>query len=709
MSLYRKLFATLAAATMVAMATVPGIAAPTGAAVFPAAEGALPGACVALPATPGDTVPTEPDTSESAPARPHPVKADPLTDPTVADFNVAIDDLKPRVLTQEDKLLVTATVTSRTRTLGPIRLDVFMQSRSEVTMEALRSYLAGNMAAGRWVGQYNISKLEAGQSQSFTIEIDRAQLPLYSEWEWGPRGISVQASSAELEAIDRSVLVWDSGYPVEPTKAGAIAPISEDVAVRGKDITLAAPADSKLETHLQLARIRGVIAAAPPTLLDGDRPLGAAATQLPSQVVLLPVADADIAAIAHLPNSDNVATLVRESKTASSVQTVEAGKLVDNWVLPQLPRLDLTTLSAWPDQTVVAPTDINPVEPLTYRPSVWSRYNAHTGEATGYDDPDGVNVLVPDDEISQLLDAPSPSAGAELDTQQLLIASTAIITRQLPNMGRTVLAVSKHREGDYPAHTVARFQALLQQRWVEPLTAQDLSFDQQPDLVVRQPIGPSAPATSGVTAAELERLHRAVESTAAMSSAVQDSSTLAENLRERVLLVTAYQLRLQPAVRRTLIDGVVEETRHFSQAVKVAQSAPINLLDSKANLPVRVSNDLEEDVSVLVELKPSDPRLQIVEDVAVDVPAKGGVLAEIPVKAVASGNVTIQVIVKGPNGLVIDDNTTLTVRVRAEWETIGVAILGVGLVLLVLVGIIRTVRKGRKMERANEDDDFRSV
>lgn len=657
-------------------------------------------------------------TTTTQPMRPSTIVASPqskslnptvISEENIADFNVSIDDLNPRVLKKEDKVVISGTVTSRSRTLEPVQLDVYVQPRPALSMEALRSYLSADVSLGRWVGSKKIDKLVAGQSVSFKIEISRSALPLSSDWEWGPRGVALQASSGELETSDRSVLIWDSGFPVESTKVAAIAPLSEDVTVADKNITLAAPPRQKLEVQAQLAQIRGVIAAAPPALLQTDSPLIENGSKLTSPVVTLPVADADTAAIAHLPNSANVLTLVRDSKVAREVTTLPPKSLVDSWVMPQLPRLDVATIAAWKDQTIVAPADIPPAEDLTYRPSAWSRFNAVTGDATDFNDPNGVNVLVPDSEISELLDSPSPSTASELDIQQLLIASTAIITRQLPNNSRTVVAVGKRPDGNYPTAVVDRYRALLQQRWVQPLTATDLAFDKSTKLTARQSLVPRSQTTSGITVGELERLHRAVESTAAMSSAVKDSSKLAKDLRQQVLMVTSLQLRLQPQVRQRLIEGVVERTRKFSQAVKVAQSAPINLLDSKANLPVRVSNDLDEDVSVLVELKPSDPRLQIVETVPVHVPAKSGVLAEIPVRAVASGNVTIQVIVRGPNGLVIDDNTRLTVRVRAEWESTGVAIFGLVLVLLLLVGIIRTVRKGRRMERAEEDDEFTSV
>ncbi|MDO5721701.1 MAG: DUF6049 family protein [Actinomycetaceae bacterium] len=619
-------------------------------------------------------------------------------------FSITIEDLQPRVITTENKLTITATALSRSRDLTGVSVEIYMQTRPAVTISALRNYLGGDTSPGRHLTTVDIGNLPAGREKKVTIELERDALPFDSDWAWGPFGVTVTAVADNLEAHDQSLVVWDSNYPVSPTQIAVFAPLSEDITVKDGQVKLQSPPTQTMETHAALAAIPGVVAAVPPNLLSPNHPLITSGSKLRSPVVVLPAADADVASLAHLEQPANTLQLAKTSKSAQNIATLPKSFLADNWVLPQLPQLDLETICAWSDQTVLAPSYLPAQDDLNYHPSTWARFNADTGNSTGYEDDRGVNVLVPDDDISSLLNSPSPDAGTELDTQQLLTAVSAVVTRELPNSTRTLTALMKRPDGRYIDDIDQRVKALLDQRWVEPISLRELDFSSQPELTAREPLVAHSQITSGIQGSEMLRLREAVDSTAAVSSAIRSDSALADELHTSLLLATSLKLRLEPDLRQSLITGVSKQTHELSHAVKVEQSAPINLLDAKAKLPVRVRNDLDEDVDLVVQLRPSDPRLQVEDSIPLHVPAKSANTAEIPVNAVGSGNISIQVIVKSPSGMVIDSATELKLRIRAGWETTGTAVLAVLLALLVLVGIVRTVRKGRKMERVENHD-----
>ena len=239
---------------------------------------------------------------------------------------------------------------------------------------------------------------------------------------------------------------------------------------------------------------------------------------------------------------------------------------------------------------------------------------------------------------------------------------------------------------------------------MQPLSIEDV-IEESGESTARTAL-PDYVATEGaVTDQEMHTLQEAIESTAAMTSALEDSTGIVAQQRSRVLLASALALRQEPQLRSALINGVVEEANQLATSVKVEQSAPINVLDRSARLPVRVSSTLEEPVNAIVELIPSDPRLQVDEGVEVQIPAQSATVVEIPVRAVGSGNVSTQVVVKGPNGLIIDDDTLIEVRVRAEWENKGMAVAAVLLAILLIVGITRTIKRGRRMDLADSDSE----
>src|SRR5690606_37087257 len=88
------------------------------------------------------------------------------------------------------------------------------------------------------------------------------------------------------------------------------------------------------------------------------------------------------------------------------------------------------------------------------------------------------------------------------------------------------------------------------------------------------------------------------------------------------------------------------------------------------------------------------------ETIPVTIPAQGDALVQIPVHAVQSADVRVTVEVRTPGGTLVDDDATFPVRVRAEWEGIGAAIIGGLLAVMLVVGLVRTVRRGRTARRA---------
>lgn len=611
---------------------------------------------------------------------------------------VEITDLTPRVLGKETTVRVEATITSPTE-LKDFDLNLYMRSDSFVTSPQMQAYLEGESRAGAWLTSEHVERVAADTPTAVTISVDRDQLPLGSTWEWGPRGITVTAATPEGPIADRSVLIWDSGYEVQPTRIAVVAPLTQtmDVSESG-EVRYRALTNDEIESAKTLAQTPGVLLAASATTWQGYPDLVKELRSRQAQALALPQGDADVAAIAQLPDRKPLTNLVETSLKDANQASDEAA--LTTWVLPQSPQLDRKTIAAWAGKTVLAPADIEPIHQLTYHPSLFSRYSAATGQPTSAEDPEGVNVVVPQGELSALIGARAPRAADALDVTQMLVANSAIITRELPNQSRSVVALAAR--GSDLKLLAQRSQQLLNQRWVQPLTTSDLQFSKDTELVEREPLAQTSQIAGAVTDQQVSQGLAALDSVSAMADAVTDPAPLTATLNQQLLALSSIQLRLQPDQRQRLLAAMSTGADHIDTLVNVAQSAPINLLDAKANLPIRVENSYGEPVNVVVHLRPSDPRLQVLDDATVTVPANASTLAEIPVNAIGSGNVTIRVIVKSASGLVIDDHTILTVRVRAGWESTATLVGAILLGLLVLVGIVRTVRRGRRMKTVED-------
>lgn len=618
-----------------------------------------------------------------------------------SEYIVEIDDLAPRVVTNQKSVKVSGTV-SFAKAQSEATLSVFVRADSMVTVADAKAYLEDFNFAGDFVASATLKDVKAGTPTPFSISIPADDLPFYTPFFWGPRGIEVRAEAEGHVASDRSLLLWDSGYEVQPLNLSVVSSIAMGVDETDQGVRATNTPAEQVRVVQSLAGVEGVTLAVGAGLLEQEDFVQGLVKAGAGPVISLPAADADVTGIAHLSQRSQIVQLVQDSKSAANLPVAHGAglQILDDFVVPEVEELDRPVVDLWANQTVVSTGQgLTPLDVLTYDPSAWSRYDAQTGLAVNEEEP-GTDVLLAHNALSDLLSSSATSKADELDVQQMIRSTTAIITRQLPNQSRTVLALTQ-RNPDSEV-TVARVKAALGDRWVNPISVADVK-DMSGMPEPRTTLPDLVPSAGGITDAEVSSLYEAIESTAAMTSALEDSTGTVAEQRSRVLLATSLALREQPDLRARLIKGVNEEAEALATSVKVEQSAPINLLDRKAHLPVRVSSALDEPVNVVVELVSPDPRLQIEKSVDVSVPAHGSSVAEIPVRAIGSGNVAVQVKVKGPNDLVIDDAARLQIRVRAEWESMGTLILSIALALLLAAGIWRTIRRGRRVDIAEED------
>lgn len=132
-------------------------------------------------------------------------------------------------------------------------------------------------------------------------------------------------------------------------------------------------------------------------------------------------------------------------------------------------------------------------------------------------------------------------------------------------------------------------------------------------------------------------------------------------------------------------------------AVSIVEPSGITLLGSSAPLQFSVRNELAWPVNVILFADPNDPRL-IVEGVT---EVRAGALqttrVDVPVEArVGSGEASIDLSLRSPSMVPIGDDVVVDVTVRAEWETVGTILMGTLVGVLVLLGVVRTVRRIRR-------------
>lgn len=733
---------------------------------------------------------------------------------------VTVDALDPEVLTSDHDLTVTGTIANGTDdAVSSLSLRVDVQSRTALSSAELASWLdeerTGSLATV--LTQDLDNDVQPGTTRSFSVTVPHDSLPLSSSDQWGPRGVQVTVLSSGSElASDRTVVVWDDGVPVSPTRVTAVVPVTaspaelalltspereeavSDAVSASADPTDQAtasaqtPKDSTADsttssTTEQVAAVRervlgllslagdGVVLAVDPALMEalglpsGTTPSQSAtatptdtaqatdgattaatptgspsarpsttastpttgATTAPTtgtgsagatagsaaptdtelvealkvaaakgDVVALPWSDADVSALAHLGRGDLISSATSRSAASGTVEEGASTGLA--WVAGALDTSTLRALSDTTTTVIASPGDLPVAESLTYTPS-------------GTTVVDGRTVLVPDTDLSSALGGRlTTDAGetnlSDLDARQVLRGDTAILTRQAPSLSRDVVVTLSRTQAARtdPEVLRQRIAALTGSGWT---TAQDLDAllagadesSREGGDVTRQALPAEQRAASEVSAADLTRATRAASYLSSVASVLEDPSAVLGREGDVVATTASASWRTDTAGRVSNISSAREAGDAVAAGLTAVPSSTINLISSKADLPVRITSSLDQDVTVRIHLVPSAQRLQADADTTVTVPASGEVTSKVPVTAVGSGDVDLTIEVLAADGTPVGTPTTVHMRVRADWENLGTRVIGLGLVIMLAVGITRTVRRGRRTVTPQEN------
>ena len=348
------------------------------------------------------------------------------------------------------------------------------------------------------------------------------------------------------------------------------------------------------------------------------------------------------------------------------------------------------------DQITIAPTSaLTPAEEVTFTSYARVNVNPSTGETAT--DGTGARTIAQQADLASILSW-NASGGDELDAEQALTAITAIIVRERPSSSRTVFAAAA-RGTTVNESLTKRVNALFSPRWVSALSFTDMAASEPTD-VDRQTVD------AGTLDADTETAISAMASSLTMleplANATGDPNAVYDSVTPQIL--PALSAQLTPSEQLDSATAMTSQITGMLSAVTVEPSSAVNLINKSANFPVLVRNNLPWPVRVNVTLVPDDPRLRATPALSQTLAAQGATTVEVPVGAIGSGDIEVTYKVTTPDGTVLDDSRTVTVRMRAGWEDAITAVIASLFGLLFLVGIRRSLRK-RAARKAQASSD----
>ena len=739
-----------------------------------------------------------------------------------SDLSVSINSLSPRIITNENELIISGTVRNDSpTTLANISLEVFVANETPISVPALTTALTDDEPDATHVASSSLTDVARGATTSFEIRIPTSSLPLTDADEWGPRVTTVTATSGEYSGKDRSIIVWDSGAQVSPSRVSAVIPwtstsATQDQAERSAVLSLASASGVTLAVDPLLIP-RGPQPTATPTpspspsaspsvspsvspspdagqsgsdpaqsgQSDAESGQSGAPTASPSasptptpaptatdpaqrardlqseafvsaflsnatEIIALPEGDADLGALSLSGNSGfwdrasrsmadfpdtlrkagwvapanspaapgpSTSATPSPSGTADATPTPSASASTSgqNATTTSSPDSGPSILRnvAWPADTTFGTSflsgfassnqiTIAPVGALTPAEDVpftsYARVNVNPTNGETSTDGTGARTLAQQSDIAAILSW-NASGGDELDAEQALTAITAIITRERPASSRTLFAAAA-RGTAVNERLTHRTKALFSPRWVSAMSFSEMAASEPTD-VERETVG------AGVLEADTETAISAMASSLTMltplANATDDADAVYASVTPQIL--PALSAQLTPSEQLDAATAMTSRVTTMLSSVTVEPSSAVNLINKSANFPVLVRNNLPWPVRVDVTLVPDDPRLRATPALSQTLAAQGATTVEVPVGAIGSGDIEVTYKVTTPDGLVLDDSRTVTVRMRAGWEDAITAVIASLFGLLFLAGITRSLRKraARKAQAASGD------
>jgi len=664
-------------------------------------------------------------------------------------LTVEITDVAPSVLQPGDDLGLDATLRNDTdRTIENPTAVLLIRRFNFTQRPDLAAFVAGDHD-----DQLDPTAAEArsdrplapGGSVSLHLTLPAASVGLIDTRDaWGPRGIAVEGvAQGQVLGIQRSFVLWlptqpaplpqaslsvlvpVTGPATTPVTSPAVTPTSSATPTPGPSATagtgdaaaatadggdqasvdpstadalqdLTAPGGRLASTLAVLESDPAIGAAVDPRLLTQAQAAGGTAaswagglrsTLALRDVAALPWADVDVAATVHAQQTSLSDVAIDRSKDAD-LPGARVGTIL--WA-PSKP--DARTAAVVPRKALAAM--VGPVGSLT---SAAAEKQAVVGVQTVPTADGDARLLNPDPVLTGLFTAPTtvePGATTATASQRLL-AELAVLARRDDPRPVAVVAPSRDWQPD-AALVAAEVSAVHDAPWAS-LTPLSSLLDTAADAPIRK-LTRTAVAPSELAPHDVDRLADARERAQAFAGVTSDPDASMHDIDDVVLAPLAVAWRADPEGRSDLVDAVDETVTARTSGLSIAPLGDHNVISARSELRVTVRNTLEVPATVHLVVSPRKACLQADQPDPVTVDARDEKSVVVVLHATANCEVTVVAGLTNPAGQAVSAPVTFQARVAPTIESVGTIVVGVLLAIGLLLGIVRTVRRGQSARR----------
>ncbi|MFC4224401.1 DUF6049 family protein [Lysinibacter cavernae] len=566
-----------------------------------------------------------------------------------------------------------------------------------------------------------LERVPAGETRTQTFTVPVSALGLNPS-EPGVYALSVTVRGAGDPLIDRTSLVWGGVNEGVSTVVSVVLPVVlpasiESLATAEELSTLTGP-DGSLTQIVDAASSSGGILAIDPRVIASIRVLGSAApasstdwlkrlATLKNPSFALQFSDADLAVQAQLALPAPLAVTSLNYANQASADESTTPLTVDEltkWNYSYGP-------TVWPVANSVSPTDTDffkangfstmliDGDNVSQLPAITTSTRATVGSVSSM----VLNSAISEktmDALDAKTDVEFSSARNRIAAELSLVGNAGIGTKQhlLVGLDRTTIGNSEH--------IVDTVNAIKSLPWVSVTSVTDGEAALAENGVAPSPLGSFEIADRSVPEARLNGVSQGIAGEAdigAFSAVLETPQLLVAAQRVRLMNLASAAHATPLTSFNTFATGYFERDAAILNSVSITQSTPINLLGSESKIPVYVNNALPFPVVVKVHTEASNNRLSISDpDENTRIEAASQSSVSVPVKTrVSNGDVSINVTLRAANDQPVGLPVNIPITIHADWEVIGIVVLGVLVVSFFGFGAWRSVRNKRKSRALN--------
>ena len=626
---------------------------------------------------------------------------------------VQITAVTPQVLRPGEDLVVRTRLTNTTdEPVADPRVRVRIERIRPGDRDGLDTWLSepdtGDRIGSRVATITPDQPLAPGASVELEAVVPAADVGLLDRPDtWGARGLAVEVVDGRSRVgLQRSFVLWATDDDVAQARVSLLAPVvGTAVAPDGSDVDPPGPTlpelvrpGGRLADVLQLVQDHPDVAlAVDPALLaqalEGNGVVAQWREQLVAaavgrDVLTLPWEDPDLTALAHAGTPALLEAAVTTSRAATERDGTLRGRTDVLWAPGPATDQATADLAASVGATtlVLAPDDLPTDDDAGSRTAV----TTSSGPVTG---------LVPDDTLTTLVSSPTdldPDATTATVVQRVL-AELSVLARSSTEGPQQVLVVLPRGTDPDVALVDAVLAAVESSPWsrTAPLTAllgstPPKARDTLPALVADE---------DAMSPTQLRTLADAYTETVAFAGITDDPAALLAGAAETTLAPVSVAWRADPEGRSRVVEEVVGDLTARRTGLTLAPASTQSVISATSEVRFSVRNELSVGASVRVETRPRKGCVSTEPSPTVLVGPGSEEVVPVTLHAIANCEVVVEARLTSEDGTVLAPPTTFVVRASPTIESVGTAVVGVLLAVGLVLGVIRTVRRGQSARR----------